>query len=78
MSLLVMNWVALISNWNAIRQVRQMAAQPLAVGHAPASPAGGPPPGWYPDPSGPGHRYWDGARWTPWANPPGAGFPHLR
>lgn len=23
-----------------------------------------PPPGWYPDPSGSGHRWWDGAGWT--------------
>jgi len=23
-----------------------------------------PPPGWYPDPAGPGRRYWDGGRWT--------------
>jgi uncharacterized protein DUF2510 len=22
------------------------------------------PPGWYPDPGGPGQRYWDGATWT--------------
>ncbi|WP_414709450.1 DUF2510 domain-containing protein [Pseudonocardia sp.] len=24
-----------------------------------------PPPGWYPDPSGPGLRWWDGSIWTP-------------
>lgn len=24
----------------------------------------GPPPGWYPSPSGPGQQYWDGSRWT--------------
>jgi len=23
-----------------------------------------PPPGWYPDPTGPGLRWWDGYRWT--------------
>lgn len=23
-----------------------------------------PGPGWYPDPEGRGHRWWDGARWT--------------
>ncbi len=23
-----------------------------------------PPPGWYPDPSGAGQRYWDGTAWT--------------
>nr|WP_231984394.1 hypothetical protein [Mycobacterium sp. E342] len=51
-SLLVMNWVALISNWTAIRHVRDLAAQPPA--------AVGPPPGWYGDPAGPGLRFWDG------------------
>ncbi|KLO43400.1 hypothetical protein ABW17_10080 [Mycobacterium nebraskense] len=71
-SLLVMNWVALISNWSAIRGVRQLAEQPAAAGYVPAPPAAvGPPPGWYGDPSGPGHRYWDGVRWTSWTNPPG-------
>lgn len=28
------------------------------------APGAGPPPGWYPDPSGVGTRYWDGGRWT--------------
>lgn len=29
------------------------------------SPAGGPPPGWYPDPYGqPGYRWWNGVAWT--------------
>lgn len=27
------------------------------------APATQPAPGWYPDPSGPGQRYWDGTRW---------------
>ncbi|ORB73070.1 DUF2510 domain-containing protein [Mycobacterium scrofulaceum] len=86
-SLLVMNWVALISNWGAIRGVRKLAEQPPGgqipappaghaaapgTGYVPAPPAAPtPPPGWYGDPSGPGHRYWDGVRWTPWTNPPG-------
>ncbi|WP_369817929.1 DUF2510 domain-containing protein [Mycobacterium sp. E3339] len=79
LSVLVMNWIALISNWNAIREVRRLAAQPApagygagpAAGYIPAPPAAGPPPGWYQDPSGPGQRYWDGARWTSWTHPPG-------
>jgi Protein of unknown function (DUF2510) len=93
-SVVVMNWVALISNFSAIRQVRKAAAQPWAAQQAAAQPwagqqaaaqpwaaqqaaaqpwtahppaAVGPPPGWYPDPSGPGQRYWDGAGWTQWA-----------
>jgi hypothetical protein len=76
LSLLAMNWAALISNWTAIRQVRRQAEQPTATGHTPAPrvPAG-PPPGWYRDPSGPGQRYWDGARWTSWTHPPGAAYP---
>jgi hypothetical protein len=28
------------------------------------APVSGPPPGWFPDPSGTGLRYWDGSRWT--------------
>jgi hypothetical protein len=76
LSLLAMNWAALISNWTAIRQVRRQAEQPTATGHTPAPrvPAG-PPPGWYRDPSGAGQRYWDGARWTSWTHPPGAAYP---
>ena len=70
-SLLVMNWVALISNWSAVRGVRELAKQPPAAGYVPAPPAAGPPPGWYRDPSGPTHRYWDGVGWTSWTNPPG-------
>src|SRR5271156_1699561 len=30
-------------------------------------------PGWYPDPSGAGSRYWDGRNWGPAAPPPAAG-----
>jgi hypothetical protein len=32
-----------------------------------------PAPGWYPDPSGAGSRYWDGRNWGPAAPPPAAG-----
>ncbi|MBX3196063.1 MAG: DUF2510 domain-containing protein [Microbacteriaceae bacterium] len=32
---------------------------------APVAPSGGPPPGWYPDPAGPGRsRWWSGEGWT--------------
>ena len=34
-------------------------AQPPQLPAAPAVPAG-----WYPNPQGAGHRYWDGYRWT--------------
>ena len=32
-----------------------------------------PPPGWYANPSGQGHRWWDGAAWTDHVHPPPAG-----
>lgn len=28
-----------------------------------------PPPGWYPNPEGPGQRYWDGAQWSEYSPP---------
>ena len=74
-SLLVGNWVALFSNFAAIRGVRRSASRPPGVYAAryaavPPAPAG-PPPGWYCDPSGPGQRYFDGVGWTAWTHPPG-------
>jgi hypothetical protein len=96
-SVLVMNWVALFSNYSAIRRVRALATQaPAPYAGNPYAPAGqagpvgapgpipppprpsspaipprplGPPPGWYPNPSGPGQRYWDGVTWTHWTHP---------
>jgi hypothetical protein len=32
-------------------------------------------PGWYPNPSGPGNRYWDGNQWTNAVTTPGGGVP---
>jgi Protein of unknown function (DUF2510) len=66
-SILVMNWIALFTNINAMHQVRHFAKYP-AASYAPspnAQPSGLPPAGWYPDPSGaPRQRYWDGGRWA--------------
>ncbi|MBI5090345.1 MAG: DUF2510 domain-containing protein, partial [Actinobacteria bacterium] len=47
---------------------------PFSGGQAPGAPSAG----WYPDPAGPGSRYWDGARWTEHTQPlPGTpGPPH--
>ncbi len=44
-----------------------VAAGSIVSPAAPAEPAtadDGPEPGWYPDPKGPGARYWDGRAWT--------------
>ncbi|CQD07056.1 transmembrane protein [Mycobacterium lentiflavum] len=95
-SLVVLNPIALISNYTAIRRVRALAKEaPVPYGAtpyaatgqiaprgpvAPPSPAVaprpaaaprpvGPPPGWYPNPGGPGQRYWDGVAWTHWTHP---------
>jgi Protein of unknown function (DUF2510) len=78
-SLLLMNWIALFSNMNAIRKVRAMAraggggpVQPhVATAAGQFGPPSPMPAGWYANPSGPGQRYWDGAGWTQWTNPPG-------
>jgi hypothetical protein len=47
---------------------------PPGDGGAPPPPAGqattaGPPPGWYPNPQGPGLRYWNGHQWTSHIHP---------
>ncbi|MCV7030117.1 DUF2510 domain-containing protein [Mycobacterium sherrisii] len=67
LSLLLMNPIALISNYTGIRRVRGLATQAPPPA-APPHPVG-PPPGWYPDPGGPGQRYWNGAAWTHWTHP---------
>ncbi len=49
--------------WFGPRQEVKAAA--LAVPIRPPYSMAGPPPGWYPDPSGrPGQCWWDGAGWT--------------
>jgi uncharacterized iron-regulated membrane protein len=91
-SLFLMNPIALVSNYAAIRRVRKLAEQaPAPYAGTPYAPVGqaapavaprqavapqppmprpvGPPPGWYPNPGGPGQRYWDGAAWTHWTHP---------
>ena len=75
LSVVLMNWIALFSNVGAINKVRRLARedQPGAVQPAVPGARQAPPQGWYPDPSGPGDRYWDGAAWTHWTNPPGHG-----
>lgn len=69
-SVLFWNWFALIANARAMNDVRTMAKQGRGTYvDVPARPAV-PPPGWYPDPHGPGQRYWDGGTWTQWNHPP--------
>jgi hypothetical protein len=44
----------------------------------PTGSAGGPPPGWYPDPEAPGsgrQRWWDGSSWTSNVHPPAGQAP---
>jgi hypothetical protein len=69
-SVLLLNWIALLSNRSAIARVRRLAGRPQAFGlppvvqETPQVPAG-----WYRDPSGaPGQRYWDGTTWTHWTH----------
>lgn len=75
-SLLLFNWIALFSNMSAIKRLRAIARGEIGyVPPAVAPPAhvqpAATPPGWYPDPSGQAaQRYWDGATWTQWTNPP--------
>lgn len=74
-SVILFNWIAIFSNMGAIKRVRNLARNPEAMAGQQAGFAGqgqvGPPPAWYPDPSGqPGQRYWDGAQWTHFTHPP--------
>ncbi len=41
---------------DSLRRLRRPPPEPQAPAVAPA--------GWYPNPEGPGRRYWDGSRWT--------------
>lgn len=56
----VIGWIAaLIMSVLSHRQIG------VVTGAVPAAiTAGLPPAGWYPNPSGPGQRYWDGVAWT--------------
>lgn len=53
--------VALVMSVTAHRTVGVLAGTPVPLAVLPPS---SPPAGWYPNPSGPGNRYWDGTRWT--------------
>lgn len=59
----VAGWiVALVLACTAHRPVATFAPM---VGYAPvAELQASPPAGWYPNPGGPGRRYWDGYQWT--------------
>ncbi|EUA92115.1 hypothetical protein I551_1469 [Mycobacterium ulcerans str. Harvey] len=77
---MLFNWIALISNANAMRQLRnavnsggQAPAAPVPASRPASAPVSTPvsmPAGWYPDPHGAGQRYWDGTTWTNWTHPP--------
>lgn len=62
---------ALVWLFGARKEVRAAYdAQPFPPAPTPMK-WGGPPPGWYPDPSGaPGSVWWDGARWTGYRQDP--------
>lgn len=72
-SVLLLNWVALLSNTSAMSHLRRLAKHsgtsglpPVAQGIQDISRA---PAGWYRDPSGaPGQRHWDGNTWTHWTH----------
>lgn len=63
---LLLGWT--IVGWIVALVLSCTAHRPLAL----VSPGGGygrpalalPPAGWYPNPNGPGRRYWDGREWT--------------
>jgi hypothetical protein len=66
--------VSLLFGWTVIGWIVALvlactAHRPLMgamLGYRPvaALPPASAPPGWYPNPQGPGRRYWDGVRWT--------------
>jgi len=64
-------WIVALPSYLATRPKLVRRAQALAMhpqlGAAPGFGGGVPslpPPGWYPSPSGPGFRWWDGTNWT--------------
>ncbi len=59
----VVGWiVALVMACTSHRPLLPGAMVSYAM--VPQLPAAPTPAGWYPNPQGPGHRYWDGYRWT--------------
>jgi len=59
-------WFSQRSRLQEIEQSGAAAYAPTYVAPYPGYAAGPPatPPAWYPDPQGPGLRWWDGHRWT--------------
>lgn len=59
----IVGWVvALVMACTAHRPL--VAGPVLGYAALPPAPPAGVPAGWYPDPYGPGRRYWDGYAWT--------------
>lgn len=61
---LLLGWT--IIGWIVALVLSLMSHRPIAVATMPmaAVPAISPVPGWYPNPNGPGQRYWNGRAWT--------------
>lgn len=70
LSVILLNWIALLSNMSAISHLRGLARRVGPSDPPPAAPEISQiPAGWYRDPSGAlGQRYWDGTGWTNWTH----------